>query len=409
MGEDSDQLANNTTNTEVNNANNNKKNRLNLENIKEHLINIQPIELVITFGLFSLGIYFSYSEFHIDGENDIYWMYFMIFVGVILGAYIWIKATNRFFGRFIYYLVEHKISRKIFAGGDFSYIGYIDRALKNRKRYFLDPVKQLLSLTIVFVGIASMIIGFLGEKEAGKPLVWGGLAILVPLLATPLVPVLWSLQDANVKSYSKGKKTTWGVAPRYRNRYNSIITFGAVFANLRNADSGFILDEVKIFIDVLRVGFLVMLISVSLFMIIYYGWFKQSLSDQILESLDLRTYDVILREYDDDIEKIEGSEDVVSGVAVRNGELSTEMVETDDSGEGEIITGTGVGIKEGSADKFKQIITRLKNYFMDLADRLRQWRKNRTKPGSDDEPISNEFDTKLVSDETVVETEDAEK
>ena len=49
----------------------------------------------------------SFREFQ-DDRTELYLLWFLILAGIITGSYIWIKAINRYFGKFSYYLVEHK-------------------------------------------------------------------------------------------------------------------------------------------------------------------------------------------------------------------------------------------------------------------------------------------------------------
>ncbi|MFV2015701.1 MAG: hypothetical protein ACC656_09755 [Candidatus Heimdallarchaeota archaeon] len=244
---------------------------------------------------------------------------------MILGSYVWIKAINRFFGSFTYYLVEHKWTRKIIAGGSFSYYEYQDPEKQKRSTLILDPLMQVITLLLAFVGMAVFFMGFLGPDAAKNPLIWGALAILVPLLSTPLIPVYWALASTKVKAYAKGNNTTWMVGKKYKNRFNSIITIAAIFTNLRDSSAGDLGDQIKVFIEVVKIGTLVLLIPTSIFIIIYYGWFKEELSGRLQESLSLKTYEIILEEHE--MEWVEDDEDV---------EPAKEIAEDTEEEEGEI-------------------------------------------------------------------------
>ncbi|OLS20763.1 MAG: hypothetical protein HeimC2_35810 [Candidatus Heimdallarchaeota archaeon LC_2] len=194
--------------------------------------------------------------------------------------------------------MEHKYTRKIIAGGSYSYYGYEDLEKKTTKSQILDPLSQLITLLLAFVGISVFIMGFLDEDAASNPLIWGVLAIVVPLISTPLIPILWALQSTKVKAFSSGNKTTWMVGKRYKARFNSIISFAAIYSNMKDAEAGDLVDQLKILLEVIQTGILVLLIPTSLFIIIYYGWFREELSGKLRESLTLKTYDIVLEEHE---------------------------------------------------------------------------------------------------------------
>lgn len=266
-------------------------------NLKFKLRRVQPIEFGVAFVLFLVGVILAYNRFNDDG-NDLYFLYLLILIGVIFGAFVWIKAINRYFAKFTFYLVEHKHSRRIIAGGSYSYYGYKDPEETTTKGQILDPLSQLFTLLLAFVGISVFIMGFMSESNRENPLVWGGLAILVPLISTPLIPVLWALQTTNVKAYASGNKTTWMVGKRYKARFNSIISVAAIYSNMKDADAGDLVDQLKVLWDVVQTGVLVLLIPTSLFIIIYYGWFREELSGKLIDSLSLKTYDIVLEEHE---------------------------------------------------------------------------------------------------------------
>jgi hypothetical protein len=298
------------------------------EVLKFKLRRVQPVEFAIAFVIFLIGMILSYREFK-DNDNELYFLWLLILVGVILGPFVWIKAINRYFGKFSYYLVEHKYSRKIIAGGSFSYYEYQDPEDQTTKGQIIDPLSQVFTLLLAFVGIAVFIMGFLGEDAAENPLVWGLLAIIVPLIATPLIPVLWSLQATKVKAFASGNNTTWMVGTRYKNRFNSIISIAAIYSNLRDTDAGDLVDQIKILLEVIQVGILVLLIPTSIFIIIYYGWFKEELSDRLRESLTLKTYEVILEEHEmewdeDDEEDKTMEEKGTAEIAIEEAEPESE-------------------------------------------------------------------------------------
>lgn len=297
--------------------------------LKVKLRRVQPIEFGIAFVIFIIGMFLSYREFEDDG-NNLYYLWFLILVGVILGSFIWIKAINRFFGSFTFYIVEHKWVRKIIAGGSFSYYEYQDPAKQKKSSLYLDPISQVITLLLAFVGMAVFFMGFLGPDRAENPLVWGVLAIIIPLIVTPLIPVYWALASTKVKAYANGNNTTWMVGKKYKNRFNSIITIGAIFSNLKDSDAGDLVDQIKVFLEVVKVGILILLIPTSIFIIIYYGWFKEELSGKLRESLSLKTYEIVLKEHDAPISDDEEDEIAAKDVKERESDTVEEPLEDDE-------------------------------------------------------------------------------
>jgi hypothetical protein len=250
--------------------------------------------------LITVGIIFSYKEFKDD--EYFYFLYVLIILGIVISTFLWKRSIDRYFSKYIYFLVEHKFFRKIIAGGSFSFYQYKDPLEKKMKSKFTGPISQIITLIFAFVGIATIILGFLYQMDPEypeNPFVWGILTVLVPILATPLIPVTWALEDAKVKAWASGNKTTWMVSARYKRRFNSFISIGAIFSNLRDPDAGNIIDQLEIMLDIVRVGLLIMFISVGFFILIYYIWFRKFLRIKLKSTLSLKMYNVVLFEYED--------------------------------------------------------------------------------------------------------------
>ncbi|MHA2171434.1 MAG: hypothetical protein ACXAB7_16220 [Candidatus Kariarchaeaceae archaeon] len=308
-----------------------------MEVLKERFQTIEPIQLGIASLIFLVGLVWSYIEFS-DDALKLVLLYLLIFAGAGLGAFLWKKAIDRYFATFIFYLVEHKWVRKIVAGGSFSYYDYKDPEEETPKTKVMDPIGQIITLLFAFVGLAVFIMGFLGAEEQDNALWWGLMALLIPTLVTPLIPVTWSLDDAKVKGWSSGNNTTWMVGKNYKRRFNSVITIGAISSNLTSAE-GSLGDKIGDFLGVLKVGFLVMLVSVGIFIILYYSWFREFLRIELKSALTLTTYEVVLVEKED---KEVGAE-IVKAVKVEEEEeepeeeiLDEELVEEDIEPEEEI-------------------------------------------------------------------------
>lgn len=270
-----------------------------MEVLKERFQTIEPIQLGVAGVLFLVGLIWSYIEFS-DDTGKLVLLYLLIFAGAGLGAFLWKKAIDRYFAKFIFYLVEHKWVRKIVAGGSFSYYDYKDPEEETSKAKIMGPVGQIITLLFAFVGVAVFIMGFLGSDKQDDALWWGLMAFLVPILVTPLVPVTWSLEDAKVKGWSSGNNTTWMVGKNYKRRFNSIITIGAIYSNMQDTSADAFSDQLETMLGVIKTGFLVMLVSVGIFVILYYSWFREFLRIELKAALTLTTYEVVLVEKEDE-------------------------------------------------------------------------------------------------------------
>jgi hypothetical protein len=313
-----------------------------MEVLKERFQTIEPIQLGIASLIFLVGLVWSYIEFS-DDALKLVLLYLLIFAGAGLGAFLWKKAIDRYFAKFIFYLVEHKWVRKIVAGGSFSYYDYKDPEEETPKTKVMDPIGQIITLLFAFVGLAVFIMGFLGADEQDNALWWGLMAFLIPILVTPLIPVTWSLDDAKVKGWSSGNNTTWMVGKNYKRRFNSVITIGAISSNLTSAE-GSLSDKIGEFLDVLLVGFIVMLVSVGIFIILYYSWFREFLRIELKSALTLTTYEVVLVEKEDKEvgaelvkeEKVEEVEDIEPEDESEEEVVDEEPIEEDIEPEEEI-------------------------------------------------------------------------
>lgn len=263
---------------------------------------VSIIQLLVALILLVIGVVFT-TMIYGDSPLEMWLLYLMILVGVVLSSYVWIKVTRRFLGRFIYLLCEHKYTRKIIAGGSFSYFEYKDPAKETTKSKFTEPLGITITSLITLLGFATTIIGVLRSISDNIDLdsvyLWGAMAILAPLLATPVIPIIWALDDAKVKAWNSRNNTTWTVSSKYKRRFNSIIAISAVISNIKGGLSTDVLTEqIPILFGILKTGGLVMLITMSFFIIYYYAYFRSFLRTTTTASLNLTTYEIKLIEKD---------------------------------------------------------------------------------------------------------------
>ena len=143
-----------------------------MEVLRERFRTIEPIQLGIECLIFLVGLLWSYIEFG-DNGGELMLLYLLIFVGAGIGAFLWKRAIDRYFAKFIFYLVEHKWGRKIIAGGSFSYYDYKAPEPETPKAKIMDPIGQIITLIFAFVGLAVFIMGLVGTDNQDSALWWG--------------------------------------------------------------------------------------------------------------------------------------------------------------------------------------------------------------------------------------------
>ena len=264
----------------------------------EALKKLSIIQVIVSLVVFSTGIYFVYVNFDED-LNKMWWLYGLIFLGMVSASIIWIKITRKYFSRFIYLLTTQKYTRKIIAGGSFSYFEYKDPSKERVMNKISEPIGIIISTLITLLGIATTIIGVIRSVNENivttDPILWGILALISPILATPIIPIIWAMDDAKIKSWNLKNNTTWMVSHRYKRRFNSIIAFSAVISNIKggiSADS--IVDELATIWGILSIGAMIMLITIGYLIIYYYAWFRSFLRKLTVSSLELKCYEVSL-------------------------------------------------------------------------------------------------------------------
>ena len=222
-------------------------------------------------------------------------LFALIIAGFILGMRLWKWFTRKYFSKFIYYLTEQKFTRKIIAGGGYSYFEWKDPSKETTKGNLMEPIGVMISSLITLLGLAVTIIGFIRmvvpDIDVLNPILWGVLALVTPILATPVIPIVWALDDAKIKSWADKHNTTWTVASRYKKRFNSFISIGAIITNLRGGiDAGAFMDQIMTLLGIIGVGALIMLISMSFFILFYYATFRDYLRELTTGALTLKTW-----------------------------------------------------------------------------------------------------------------------
>ena len=260
------------------------------------------IQLSVAFILLITGTWLSIRTFYDSQEAwRTYFLFFLIIAGVGVGTFVWVKFTRRFYEKIIYYIAIHKWTRKLVAGGSYCYFEYKDPEKVTSKKKLMEPIGITITSLIAFLGIATTIISVILKIDSGlntkSPILWGIMALITPILASPLIPIAWSLDDSQMKTWSAGNKTNWTVSSRYKARFNGFVSLGVVISNLRSGlDSQTIRDQLNILFAILKAGILVMFISIGLFIIIYYAWFRNYLRVFSAKAANIATNETTLVE-----------------------------------------------------------------------------------------------------------------
>ncbi|MDH5645250.1 MAG: hypothetical protein OEZ01_04550, partial [Candidatus Heimdallarchaeota archaeon] len=123
---------------------------------------------------------------------------------------VWRKFTPKYAPNIIYWTTKKKFTRKLIAGGSFSYYEY---KTNPDKIGLFQPVSRFLNLMIAFLGVSSSIASIANLKPEspvssfGSMLVWGLLILLIPLVLTPVIPVIWAMEDLGLKAWNDKMKT----------------------------------------------------------------------------------------------------------------------------------------------------------------------------------------------------------
>lgn len=261
---------------------------------------INIIQVLIAFALLVIGAILSYQEFKSQVGLMIL-LYFLIAIGAAGTCVLWYFALKKYFKKMIYYIVEHSFTRKIIAGGNYSYYEYFDPSVEGLRPKFTQPLGMIINSLIGVLGLATFIVGLIRipfhNLDYNSPVLWGILAIFAPIIATPILPITWALDDAKVKSWSTKNNTTWTVSSKYKVRFNSIISIGAVLTNLRQgSQSNQLVSQLEIIWGILRVGGIVLFMTTGILIIYYYVWFKRNLQKFTYKSLNLKCYEIVLVE-----------------------------------------------------------------------------------------------------------------
>ncbi len=226
---------------------------------------------------------------------------FFLFAASVLSIFMVFPLWKRFSPYFAPWVISFStqswIGRKIISGGSFVYSEYEDNP---EKIGLFHPIGRFISLAIAFLGVATSLVKIATRvnpairpesptEDMASTIGWIVILIIVPIMLTPVVPVIWTMEDLRLKAWHKGKRVCWRVADRYRMRFNGFIALSAVTAGLSlSSQEGLeFLDNVLIFLQLLASGMILLTFPLGLLVASYYLYFRGELTQKTLDRLDV--------------------------------------------------------------------------------------------------------------------------
>ena len=268
---------------------------------KEELPTFLVALFIVLLGLF-IDVYF----YIIRSEGGMKTRGIIVFIiGLVspfLGLYLWYKYIPRFSPKVLKFLVENKFGRILLGGGSFAYYEYKP---PEEKESVIRPVSRLITVLIAYLGFAVMIAKLLSKfipLDPKSPIdTWGALIIwiilmfLIPILLAPVTPIIWGLEDTQIKAWASGNKTNWMISAKYKMRFNSILSLGAIISGIGVSTSE-IGENLSFFFNLVLASFLILLLPNSLIILSYYMYFKDAIYGLIKENVKIPTYETKLIE-----------------------------------------------------------------------------------------------------------------
>ena len=227
----------------------------------------------------------------------------IIVIGLLspfLGLYLWNKYIPKYAPKVLHFLITNFFGRKILGGGSFAYYEYKPPEYKEG---WISPLNRLIAVIIAYLGITVTIAKIIFSiipfspktplESIGALVFWILMMLLVPVIMTPITPIVWGLEDADVKVWNNGDKTNWRISKRYKARFNSLISLGAIIAGLSIGNESLI-DKIVLFIQIIAIAFLIVIIPNTLIVLSYYSYFIKILNRLIKDSVQLETFETTL-------------------------------------------------------------------------------------------------------------------
>ncbi len=256
--------------------------------------------LLFAVSMVIVGVVLFYNLYFIEKASYASFLFIAITFSMYIIIKFWKKFTPKYAPRIIYWTTAHKWVRKVVSGGSFSYYEYNPNP---DKIGLFEPITRFLNLMIAFLGISTSIanvLNFVPESPVESlysMLVWSALIFLVPIILTPIIPVIWAMEDLRLKAWNSKHSTNWRVSVRYKRRFNSFIAVGTITAGLSmssNSDLEF-MDNFLNFASLLFDGFVLLIYPISILTLLYYLMFKGKVNTQVKDLMELPTAITILK------------------------------------------------------------------------------------------------------------------
>lgn len=289
-----------------------------------------------------VGVFLFYTIYFNDKPAYASFLFIVITFSMYVIIRFWKNFTPKYAPRIIYWITAHKWVRKIISGGSFSYYEYNPNP---DKIGMFEPLTRFLNLMIAFLGISTSIanmFNFVPEspvESVYSMLVWSILIFIVPVILTPIIPVIWAMEDLRLKAWSNKHSTNWRVSVKYKRRFNSFIAVGTISVGLTmtsNSELEF-MDNFINFALLLLDGFVLLIYPISILTLLYYLMFKGKVNTQVKDLMELPTAITNLKT----IDPLTSNEEDIDIVEQKKSEENIEEVKEDKS----FLTKTGDSIK----------------------------------------------------------------
>lgn len=248
-----------------------------IQQIKNRFSILFPVLFVL------VGIYFFYNIYFREHAPFAMILFFIATISMTGIIRVWQWFTPKYAPRIIYWTTAHRWVRKIIAGGSFSYYEYNPNP---DKIGLFEPIGRFANLMIAFLGVATTIANALGfhpenpVSSANSVYMWMFLLFAVPIILTPIIPIIWAMEDMKLKAWNAKHGETWRVSVKYKRRFNSFIAIGSVSVGLtvtinQAAESTPILDSIGTYLNILLYGVVLLMYPVGVLTLLYYWHFSR--------------------------------------------------------------------------------------------------------------------------------------
>lgn len=302
------------------------------------------LPLTSSFILVLVGIYLFLKVYFVKNAIFAIILFAVATLSMIFIIKLWQRFTPKYAPRIIYWTTSHKYVRKIIAGGSFSYFEYNEDKEKIKR---FEPVSRFINLLIAFLGISTSfakVTNFIPESPVDSIqslVVWCLLLVLVPVILTPVIPIIWTMEDLGLKAWNRKSMENWRISVRYKKRFNAFITVGTVSAGLALTNETDFLANLLAFLNILLGGVIVLIYPVSVLTLLYYLLFRGKVDTEVKKLMDVVTAKTILQIVDPGtgVEKIK-EESIAKGAKLSESESAAidileevDEIETNDVSE----------------------------------------------------------------------------